>query len=812
MADPIDSSPALSRRALLRSLAVAGGVALAGPTLTGIEPARAALAGADDFARLRQRWFDALTGGTDFDPNDPDVARQIAAIDRDAGQWWTTLNTSPGRAYLWEDQIPTGNDPKRQINQNLLRLRDMALAYRTKGSELAERPELRDEIISALDWIYANHYNENSERIGNSFYLTLGIPLVLSDVIVLMRSDLSEAQLGNHMLASAAFADLDSVVPGTRPSAVIKLVKITALRGALLQDAGQLMTARDRLSEVFAYVTEGDGFYRDGSFVYHGRLAENGGYGASSLLNITDAMSVLAESPWDVVDPRRAVVNQWVYDSFEHWVYRGAMMDSVRGRTMSRPHQDEHVIAHSTVIPSVLLLARAGGPDATAFAGMVKHWITTDTYFDTFEPPTIPPGLDSTRRVEWVLSIKQLLASGTPAREPIGHWTYGSMDRVLHRRPGWALALSMHSSRIYNYESINRENLRGWYTGSGATYLYTDDLAQLADDFWATVDPYGLPGTTVQAEELPDSFRQKRTSTSPWAGGAQLGEVGTAGMEVASVYGSLTARKSWFFFDDAVIALGSSISAQGQAAVATHVENRKVPRGGSLPLQLDGQTAPGEPGWSTTRGGLRWAHIGGVAGYVFPGGARVHASREQRTGRWADVNAEFGREPYGPEGPVTNDFVRLSIPHGSAPRDAGYVYAVLPLASASDTAAWARLRPVEVLADHSGVHAIEHGPSRVLAANVWDDLPHQIGPLSCTGRASVLMRRGREIEIAVSDPTQSANEPVRLELRGRLGEVVSADPRITVESLGPPVRITVDLSGLAGETVGVTLRPGRRPD
>ena len=47
-------------------------------------------------------------------------------------------------------------------------------------------------------------------------------------------------------------------------------------------------------------------------------------------------------------------------------------------------------------------------------------------------------------------------------------------------RPGFGFGISMCSSRIYNYESINGENLHGWFTGDGMTYLYNSDLNQFA--------------------------------------------------------------------------------------------------------------------------------------------------------------------------------------------------------------------------------------------------------------------------------------------------------------------------------------------
>lgn len=45
------------------------------------------------------------------------------------------------------------------------------------------------------------------------------------------------------------------------------------------------------------------------------------------------------------------------------------------------------------------------------------------------------------------------------------------MARVVHARPGFAFGLSLFSPTITAYEVGNGENLKGWYTGAGMTYL-----------------------------------------------------------------------------------------------------------------------------------------------------------------------------------------------------------------------------------------------------------------------------------------------------------------------------------------------------
>ena len=45
----------------------------------------------------------------------------------------------------------------------------------------------------------------------------------------------------------------------------------------------------------------------------------------------------------------------------------------------------------------------------------------------------------------------------------------------------------------------NGENKKGWYTGSGAVYIYNSDDAHYARDYWLAADMYSIPGTTVDS-------------------------------------------------------------------------------------------------------------------------------------------------------------------------------------------------------------------------------------------------------------------------------------------------------------------------
>ena len=113
------------------------------------------------------------------------------------------------------------------------------------------------------------------------------------------------------------------------------------------------------------------------------------------------------------------------------------------------------------------------------------------------------------------------------------------------------------------YEWGNNENNLGWYQGDGMVQFYlAGDRSGFDGNYWATSDPYHLPGVTNGTQSRTSGAGGVGTgipgATQTWAGGVGwLGDVGTVGMDHKAYDGNLTAKKSWFFLSDMVIALGS---------------------------------------------------------------------------------------------------------------------------------------------------------------------------------------------------------------------------------------------------------------
>src|SRR2546423_15430591 len=114
---------------------------------------------ADEFDTLRLRWRDMLTFGTNSNPADTNYSAWISSVGTAGASYWGLMKTNAGRTYLWTDYPHLGSDSS-DISGTYLRLRAMALAYAVHGSSLENNTKDRKSVISGLDWMYTNYYNE----------------------------------------------------------------------------------------------------------------------------------------------------------------------------------------------------------------------------------------------------------------------------------------------------------------------------------------------------------------------------------------------------------------------------------------------------------------------------------------------------------------------------------------------------------------------------------------------------------------------------------------------------------------------------
>lgn len=762
----------------------------------GLEPA-------DTFDALRNRWVNHLTGGAGIGLASEAAMARIERLSEKAAASYGSADRSPAPGDdIWPDLPMRGPEPA-AITTTYRRVLAVATAWATPGTAQYRERDVERTLVDWYRHMTGSWYNTATPPAGNWWFWEIGVPRVLGDLTLLMYGSLSDDDVSRALRALRHFTpDPNWIEAGNRAAtAANRADKCLAclLRGIAARSGGEIALARDALSDrrgggansLFAYVTSGDGFYADGSYIHHELLPQAGTYGKAALAAVAPSIMLLDRTPWEL--PLTAVrpLLDSVERSFAPFLWNGRMMETVRGRAVARQHENDQRDGWDT-IEAVMLLAGYVDPSyRETYLGLAKGWLERSSG-DYLAAATTVSDL---KRAEALLGDPDV----RPAPEPLGHVRTAHQERMAHRGHGWAYTVATSSSRIGRYGWGNGENRYGWHQGDGAAYLYlANDPDQFADDYWPTVDPYRLPGTTAsiaRREPGPDTGTPIPEADNAWGGGVSLaGRWGTAGMNLTNELGDVRGKKSWFLLEDRVVAVGSGIIVTGPGAETT-IENRAFRPGTAPRFTVDGKPlAPGE------RRGLdapSWAHVDGVAGYVFLGTYAARATLGDRSGSWRDINS--GPDTKGSTDRRTRTYATLSLVHPSGTGGDRYAYVILPGATPERTRAHAIDSPVDVVRGDPSAHVVRvrRGSRWYQFAHLWEGVDD--GVVRADGPCAVLVTATDEdARIAVSDPTRSVSRVViRLETPRRYTRVAWSSSRLRIRT-GDTITIDADLASSRG--------------
>lgn len=753
----------------------------------------------DDFAVVRQRIRDHLLDERFADAdaeNQKMYADKVASAVKSAQEFMESMNKSAERTSLWED--------KTDLSTNLSRLNTMAKAYAMKDSPLKGNKGLLDTIVSGCEFVYLNQYNEQTAETGNWWNWEVGYAKSAVSIVALAYDGLTPQQVERYLRGVKRFCPDPYKQQGTLTSTGANRVDICysiLIQSICEQDVPRVKETCTALLDVFKFVQSGDGFYEDGSFLQHGTTAYNFSYGDVLLDGLSLIMSFIADTQWEMTDPLAENLYIWVYDAYEPLLYKGAAMDMVRGRAVSRDY-DGHQNGHS-VLTSIMRVAEfAPEQYQNDLKAMVKYHLTADTARDF---------LKSTGNITNLTLAKRILNDSSIEPKPplVDNHVYNSMDRVTHQRESYGAGLAMNSSRISRYESINSENLHGWYTGDGTLYLYNNDLSQFDYHYFYTVDPYRYPGTTVDKQTRANSSaaNQEGRTNQDWVGSANIDNLySVSGMSLKGFNSTLTAKKGWFMFDDEIVCLGAGITSTDSVPVETIVENRKLTEDGGNEVTINGGGAQLEDfEQEMSFDNVNWMHLEGNVegtdiGYYFPQAVTINAVRQARTHNIQENNTtRTSRES-------TRNYFTGWISHGSNPKKQTYAYVLLPGMSAQEVGAYAEQPAITILENSEDIQAVRHETLGVTGINFWQEREKSIAGVTSSTQAAVIVKQDDSaMELSVCDPTQKNADGITLTVEGEGYSVLSADEGVSVSAGEKSVRIDVNTKDAKGKQFRVKL-------
>jgi hyaluronate lyase len=771
----------------------------------------------DEFDELRVRAISYLTGGKDYDLSDRRVQTQIINLGAAAHNAWDSMIKPPTDALF----------PRLTDNQNFSQARDafrnlavMSLAYATYGCFLYQNEDLRSDIIMGLDWMYENRYGPSFRHRADDDWWSkeIAAPLQLGYVLMIMGEYLNDEQIANWVTSYHHYNPngYDFSARGwglTTGANRVDKCTIMMMIAILSKDDELMNVALRGLDQEFVY-SEGfrpgigmaDGFYADGTFIQHVGNLYNTGYGVALLECLPYLLYILNGSSYAFSDADIQRICDWIYDSYIPVVYRGAAFDMAKGREIARGHLQAHTMGQR--IASAVYGVSMGVPEpyASYFKSIAKGW-TLDSIHDFFSETH-----SENQRFFPAAAFRMANLMDDDAIAPIHGYETGRMFAVgaaaVSHNTGYAFGVTMNSSRNKLYTALWGENVKGWYTNEGMTYFYTpSDPSHYDGDYWATVDFYRLPGTTVDTRQRDGECGNSTHSDAHWCGGVLLDDrYITTGYQLSAYGASLTAKKSWFMLDGKIVSLGTDINSTDNRTIETIIENRRLHRdanGDISDLTVDGTAVEVTNSWSQSFADVKTFHystlttsgVGSMGGFYFPSGASINAIGETRHGNWGAI----GMNTYG----GVNEFLTIWIDHGQNPVNAGYEWIFLPNATAEETQRYAQNPDIIILENTDKAQAIHDTTANIIGVNFWSANGHTVGGVSSDKESSFMMITDtHSTRIAVSDPTWQNVGEITFEVDRAFGAVVSADEGIAVVQTSPRLVFTLNTNGL--ETMGKT--------
>ena len=790
-----------------------------------------------DFAKIRQTWVESLIGKNVA--AEQGGAEILEAVSQEAETAWNSY------AYKGQDKCtgtPWKEDEGAKGNPNIPYVDDavefrpaykkvlaMTKAYAMEGSRLYHNQEMLKDIINILDYLSTECYVPKSQT-DNWWTWEIGIPKDLIPALMLIHDDLTPEQIqtftdGLYFFQPDPFHEgvintASTHGQGYRVAQGANIIDCSTTAvglGALRKDnelvyLGMLASSQTftihmvQNSAEIAQTGYESGFYPDGSYLDHDKVPYLGAYGIEFMKGAVRIPSLLAGTPWVYPPEVQKNLESYVVEGFGNGIYRGMMLDSLKGRSVSRPASSNRA-AGRDAMAIILQMVDSFSPEAKSTTlSSLKYWLQEDAGFmDTL---TGAENLAVKQKAQAILNDDSIKAYVAPM-----HKSYALMDRAIHRTNDYLFAVSMYSERIQNSEIMNHENRFGWHQNNGMTYIYDKD-DQYTENYWNTVNPLRLAGTTVVPVNMgngkPDSsgFAQGGDfcSDQSWVGGSSIGNYGISGMAFSGVSGAipgdgtvtyapdLSGKKSWFMFDDEIVCLGAGITNQGMdLPVETTIENKKLNPEGSNQFVVDGKETklPVQEAnikelvdrsvdvSGTKLENVKWAHLAGTeavgTGYYFPeANTNIQVRHGKTTGDWKDVGTFDGES--------TQNYLEMWFDHGANPTNAAYSYVLLPEKTQEQTQKYAQNPNVVILENTANIQAVSHNGLQIAGINFWNENGGKLDKVESNKAASVMLQITPEntVKVAVSDPTMKNAGTIQITLHEEISEAVNLDSNVTV--------------------------------
>lgn len=507
------------------------------------------------------------------------------------------------------------------------------------------------------------HWLEKDYQSANWYNQRLRIPLVLGIVSLLAYDSLTKKEnlkILNLLKKRSALGQKASVETGAN---LLMFARNNILCGILDNSPKRIKNAiNSAMREV--KVTNGEGLQSDNSFHQHGPCLHITAYGNDFSYNVSKMIWLASGTQFEVPKNKSKLQSDFILKG-QRWFFRGSNADYMcEGRSIIRTKK-----GYSANLKLI---------KASQFMAMV----------------------DPSQKIlftDFALSLKGDTNKGATFT---GNKMFWDSAMMVHRRKGFYISVKMLAHDMFTADRTNFESNKAHHLSDGAMCIMRSGKE------YRNIFPLWkwrfIPGTTVEAGTPKLIWNTIRTlGAKHFVGGVTNTKNGVATMNFArgtqdgdktGWHGqrrinknkiSISAKKSWFFFDDEIICLGAGITGKSGKPVTTTINQSYL---------------KGTPKTSKENDTIKWIHHDGI-GYYLHDKQKVSIKTDKQSGSWFDISIS------GKKDKISGEIFRLWIDHGKSPVNKSYAYSILPSITSKEMNSYKST--IKILQNSKAIQAVE---------------------------------------------------------------------------------------------------------
>ena len=763
----------------------------------------------EDYRAAKDQWRLRLVGSEEInDLSDDAIAAKIRNRDASCEKALSLINRAPDKVAFFGVEKPVETE---DLGVQYRYLENMAYAWGTAGCRYYHDEQLLKEILSAMKWLYENMYGEAEiEGRGwrdifayNWWHWFVGAPDSLTNAMLIVEDHLTMKEKQDYLkcyrYVRSKMWDGDATRAGSESR-----VTPGAKAALLLEDAAYLEKLQedcDTMTGVYEYRAH---VHKADYVNWTHSTPHNISYGVIKLQRGLYVTSILASTPLDVSSPKGYNFFNLVRYCYEPAMYRAQGFVMFSGRSTFSVER----LHGCAILAAALPMIGTFGKEEDLY---IKRFIKRQAAGD----PEVLRRIKSSASIYDCALLNSILKDETISSDNDYEYAHAwfTGDRAAQHRNNYAIGIAMSSRREKAYECINGANKTGWYTGDGATYLYTDyDGNQYDGDNFITRNEniaYRFPGTTEDSQP-----RVARSIAGQWewrpentiAGGMQIDKKYIAacmdyisfnsyeddvhpddyghGGSQALHYNDLRVKKAWFCLDKETVCLGAGITSTKDSPVHTTLEHRRIVNPAEDVQCLNGEKLPKED-YEKCAQGRAFVNMKGHAGFVTLEDSEIYVRR------------------YACEEAAGQTFFEVGIDHGKNPENATYAYAIIPYTNCKALAEYKESPEVRIISNSPSCQAVEKA-SLGLKSYIFYEACECDG-ITVTGPAIVsLLKKDGEYTLSASDMTHKQRK-LTLTLDGEY-TALDASGAVDVVAKGGKTTVSVNTFMAHGRKFEVKLK------